>query len=172
MNEATHRDLVRPGEGKSVWLGGVGVDFKILGEQTRGLLAVVEHPMEPGRLVPPHVHYDTDEYSYVLQGEVGARVGDQELSAGAGTYLLKPRNVPHTIWNAGPKPARVIEMISPAGFERFFEELAEIFAAAGTDPPDEQRLGALGARYNLSFVHSEWVPELKQKYGLKLLGEP
>jgi quercetin dioxygenase-like cupin family protein len=172
MDEGTHRMVVRPADGKSVWLGGLGVDFKIRGELTQRLLAVVEHPMEPGRLVPPHVHFDTDEYSYVLQGEFGARIGDLEFSAGPGTYVLKPRNVPHTFWNAGPNPARLVEMISPAGFERFFDELAEIYAAAGAGAPDQQRIGELGARYNLSFVHPEWVPELKQKYGLKLLGEP
>ncbi len=172
MDIGTHRMVVQPAEGKSVWLGGLGVDFKIRGEQTQRLLAVVEHPMEPGRLVPPHIHFDTDEYSYVLQGEFGIRIGDLELSAGPGTYVLKPRNVPHTFWNAGPNPARLVEMISPAGFERFFDELAEIYAAAGTGQPDQQRIGELGARYNLSFEHPEWVSELKQKYGLKLLGEP
>ncbi len=85
---------------------------------------------EPGRLVPPRVHSDEDEYSYVLEGVFGARIGDRDVSAGSGTYVLKPRNVPHTFWNAGPKRARLVEMISPAGFERFFDELAEVFAAA------------------------------------------
>ena len=172
MDNRTQGLAVSPSEGKSVWLGGLGVDFKIWGEQTQRLLAVVEHPMDPGRLVPPHVHSDEDEYSYVLEGVFGARVGDQELSAGLGTYLLKPRNVPHTFWNAGPKPARLVEMISPAGLERFFDELAEIFAAAGAGPPDQERLVELGARYKLRFVHPEWVPALKEKYHLKLLGEP
>jgi hypothetical protein len=54
---------VKPGEGRSVSLGGMGVVFKISGADTGGAFAVVEHPIEPGRLVPPHVHVREDEYS-------------------------------------------------------------------------------------------------------------
>ena len=163
--------VLEPGAGKSVELGGLGVDFKLWGHQTAGLLSIVEHPIDPGRLVPPHVHVDEDEYSYILYGNVGARIGDQDVLATPGSYVFKPRNVPHTFWNAGSEPARLIELISPAGFEKFFDELAEIYAAAGTGLPDQQKIGELAARYNLSFVMEEWVPELKAKYNLKLLGE-
>jgi quercetin dioxygenase-like cupin family protein len=152
-------------------MGGLGVDFKVWGEQTGSQFSVVEHPMEAGRLVPPHVHADEDEYSYVLQGEFGARIGDQELIAGPGTYIFKPRGIPHTFWNAGPGPARLIEMIAPAGFERYFDQLAELFAAAGNGGPSPEAIGELAARYNLSFVHPEWIPELKAKYNLRMLGE-
>ena len=143
MQREAQRAALGPGEGKLVQLGGLGVHFKIWGEQTGGALSVVEHPIEPGRLVPPHVHADEDEYSYILQGEVGARIGDEDLLAGPGAYVFKPRGIPHTFWNAGPQPARLIELISPAGFERFFDELAEIYAAAGTGPPDQERIGEL-----------------------------
>ena len=60
--------VVKPGEGRSVWLGGMGVVFKVSGADTGGAFAVVEHPIEPGRLVLPHVHQQEDEYSYVLEG--------------------------------------------------------------------------------------------------------
>lgn len=170
--QATDEDYsLKPGGGKSVWLGGIGVEFKISGDQTGGLLSVVEHPIDPGRLVPPHVHVNEDEYSYILQGEVGARIGNREMIATPGSYVFKPRNIPHTFWNAGLDPARLIEMISPAGFEKFFDELAEIYAAAGTGMPDQEKIGELAAKYDLSFVMAEWVPELKAKYNLKLLGE-
>ena len=163
--------VLGPGGGKSVWLGGLGVDFKIWGDQTSGLLSIVEHPIDPGRLVYPHVHINEDEYSYVLEGRVGARIGDQDIIATPGSYVFKPRNIPHTFWNAGSEPARIIEIISPAGFEKFFVELAEIFAEAGTGQPDQEMIGELSARYNLAFVKDEWIPELKAKYHLKLLGE-
>ena len=83
---------VEPGEnrGKSFHDGGLGVLFKIFGSETGGALAVVEHPIDPHRLVPPHTHSDVDEYSYVIEGEIGARIGDQVISAGPGTYVLKP----------------------------------------------------------------------------------
>ncbi|HLL80438.1 MAG TPA: cupin domain-containing protein, partial [Ktedonobacteraceae bacterium] len=97
--------VVKPDEGRSVWLGGMGVVFKISGADTGGAFAVVEHPIEPGRLVLPHVHLHEDEYSYVLEGTIGARVGDRELIAGQGSYVVKPRGLMHTFWNPGPGPA-------------------------------------------------------------------
>jgi hypothetical protein len=63
-------------------------------------------------------------------------------------------------------------LIAPAGFEQFFDQLAAIYAAAGTGLPDQQAIGELAARYQLSFTNPEWIPELKDKYHLKLLGEP
>jgi quercetin dioxygenase-like cupin family protein len=162
--------VVEAGEGESVWLGGVGVDFKIPGEMTGGAFSIVEHPLDPGRLIPPHIHYREDELSYVVSGEVGVRIGDRDYVAGPGSYVFKPRNIPHTFWNAGPEPARLIEIISPAGFEKFFAELGELAASC---PPEEfaDRRAELARGYDHHFVHPEWVPELQRKYGLKMLGE-
>ncbi|HTA41177.1 MAG TPA: cupin domain-containing protein [Bryobacteraceae bacterium] len=94
--------VVKPGEGRSVSLGGMGVVFKISGANTGGAFAIVEHPIDAGRLVLPHVHRHEDEYSYVLEGTIGARVGDREIVAGPGSYVIKPRGLMHTFWNAGP----------------------------------------------------------------------
>jgi len=163
--------IVGPGEGVQVDLGGLGVHFKVWGESTSGQLAIVEHPMEPGRLVPPHVHHDEDELSYVLEGTFGVRVGEETATVGPGTYVFKPRGVPHTFWNAGPAPARLIELVWPAGFERFFETLGEIARTAGGPEDFAARRAELGRKYHLDFV-PDWIPELKAKYGLKLLGEP
>jgi quercetin dioxygenase-like cupin family protein len=162
--------VVEPGEGESVSLGGVGVDFKIPAEMTGGAFAIVEHPLEPGRLIPPHIHYKEDELSYVLSGEIGVRIGDRDYLAGPGSYVFKPRNIAHTFWNAGPEPAHLLEVVWPAGFENFFAALGELTA---TCPPEElpERRAAIAAEYDHYFVHPEWVPELKNKYGLKMLGE-
>ncbi len=167
----TMRLTVEPGEkrGKSFHDGGIGVFFKIYGEETGHALAVVEHPIDPRRLVPPHTHADTDEYSYVLEGEIGARIGNRVIKAPVGTYVFKPRGIMHTFWNATDRPARILEILSPAKFEKFFEEAGDLFKNPGPDTP--QRLGALGARYN-SPLSMDWVPELKSTYNLKLLGEP
>ncbi len=160
--------LIAPGDAKAIWLGGLGVVFKISGEETGGLFAVVEHPIEPGRLVPPHMHTKEDEFSYVLEGEIGARIGDEELKAGPGSYIYKPRGVPHTYWNAGPKPARLIEFISPAGFEKYFEELVKLFSTGA--PPGGKEHTELRSRYGETNDGMDWVPELTAKYGLKLIG--
>src|SRR4051812_42249908 len=107
--------VVEAGQGASVWLGGVGVDFKIPAAMTGGALSIVEHPLEPGRLIPPHIHYREDELSYVLRGEIGVRIGDRDYTAGPGSYVFKPRGIAHTFWNAGPEPAHLLEVIWPAG---------------------------------------------------------
>jgi quercetin dioxygenase-like cupin family protein len=90
--------VIKAGEGESVWLGGVGVDFKVPAEMTGGAFSIVEHPLEPGRLIPPHIHYREDELSYVVRGEIGVRIGDRDYVAGPGSYVFKPRNIPHTFW--------------------------------------------------------------------------
>jgi len=159
--------VIQAGEGKSVWLGApntLGVDFKVDEQQTGSSFSLVEHPIAPGILVPPHIHTREDEFSYVLEGEIGARIGDEVVRATAGCYVVKPRNLWHTFWNPGPSPARLIEIISPAGFETFFAELA---AMAQTGPPDPEAVGRLASRYGVT-LSMEWVPDLKAKYNLKL----
>ncbi|MHB8377192.1 MAG: cupin domain-containing protein [Dehalococcoidia bacterium] len=174
---ATHKGLlvVAPREGAKVDLGGLGVDFKIWGEATRGGISVVEHPMEPGRLVPAHVHHDEDELSYILEGTFGVKVGEEIAEAGPGSYVFKPRGVAHTFWNPGPAPARLIEIIQPAGFERFFEALGNLASqlAAGSLELEafEAKRAGLGQQYHLDFL-PQWAPELKARFNLKLLGEP
>jgi quercetin dioxygenase-like cupin family protein len=165
------REIVSlPSQGKTLALGGLNVVYKVLPEETRGALAVVEHPVEPGRLVRPHIHEHEDEISYIVDGDFGVRIGDREISATLGTWVFKPRGIMHTFWNAGPKPARLIEIITPGAFAYYFEELAAILSAGG--PPDEKKIDQINGKYGVSY-NLEWVPELMAKYGLKkLVGEP
>lgn len=164
MDSTGHHDAWRhlePGEGKLVDLGGVGVHFKVRGEQTGGAYAVVEHPVSPATIVEPHVHQHEDELSFILEGTVWARVGDQEMELTAGSYLWKPRNVLHTFWNPGPEPARILEIISPAGFENFFEQLADLLQQP---TPSDDEVYALCDRYGLTFDRS-WLPEIEERFG-------
>jgi len=117
--------LSAAGEGETVSLGGLGVIYKVSGRDTGGAYAIVEHPLRPGALAaPPHTHACEDELSIVLEGEVGIQIGDDVYTAGPGAYIRKPRGVPHTFWNATGRPARLLEIISPAGFEGYFREVA------------------------------------------------
>jgi quercetin dioxygenase-like cupin family protein len=159
--------LTAPGVGEAVALGGIGVVFKIPGSQTGGAFSIVEHPIEPATLVPPHIHSREDELSYVLEGEVGVRIGDLELQATPGSYVFKPRGILHTFWNAGPGPARLLEIIFPSGFEAYFREMARLFPPGGL--PDFEEVTKLADRYDLTFDMG-WVEELAAKYHLKLLG--
>ena len=161
------RVIIEPGEGKTIWLGGVGVVFKAGGDETRNALAVVEHPVLPGTLVPPHIHHSEDELSYVLEGVFGVKVGDRVFEAGPGSYIFKPRDVPHAFWNAGQATARLIELIYPAGFEHFFEELAAAYEA-GAGVPDAKRINELAVLYDTEFV-MDWAPALEAQYGVSLI---
>jgi quercetin dioxygenase-like cupin family protein len=156
--------VVRPGEGDVGMLGpGIGVQFKIDGGAAGDAISIVEHTFAVGALVPPHIHTREDEYSIVLEGEIGFRSEDQEAVLGAGGYIVKPRNEVHAMWNAGPVPARMIEVIAPAGFERFFRELVEMTAAGAPSMEDEVRLAD---RYGLPFAQPAWLPGVIARYGL------
>lgn len=159
---------VQPGAGELVNLGGLGVHFKVGGSETAGSIAVVEHPMEARRLVPPHTHTKEDELSYVIEGTIGARIGDEIAVLEAGSYIFKPRGVKHTFWNPTDRPARLLEMIVPAGFEVYFEEIARFIGSGGRPGSPEHQ--ALSTPYGLE-LSGDWIAELKSRYGLKLLGE-
>jgi len=118
--DAPRLTVMEPGAGRVGDLGSIGVQFKLWGEDTNGEVSVVEHPFPVGALVPPHLHTREDEYSIVTEGEIGFRSGSRQVVLAAGGYITKPRGEMHTMWNAGPVPARMIEIISPAGFEHFF----------------------------------------------------
>ncbi len=155
--------IVRPGEGEIGDLGAIGVHFKLWGKDTDGKLSIVEHPFPVGAFVPPHRHTREDEYTIVTEGEIGFRSGSREAVLGAGGYITKPRGEAHAMWNAGETPARMIEIISPAGFEDFFHELAHL-VSAGETPVDG---GAeLTQRYGLYFEETDWWPDVVARFGL------
>ena len=160
------RLVVAAGEGEVVLRGGFGVVGKVSGAETGGAFSVVEHPLEAGILgAPPHTHANEDETSFVIEGEIGVLIGDEEFRAGAGSYVLKPRGLPHAFWNPGPEPARILEIISPAGFERYFGELAGVLSVGG--PPDLGKISEIAGHYGLTF-HMERVPDLLERHGLRL----
>ena len=156
--------IVKPVEGEERFLGTIGVVFKLFGEQTNGQVSIVEHPFPVGACVPPHLHTREDEYSIVTEGEIGFRSGDREVVLGAGGYITKPRGEAHTMWNAGQVPARMIEVISPAGFEHFFWGMGDLLAAGG--PPDPVEMAALVAKHGLEMVDVPWLDDVVARYGL------
>ncbi|MDP9484119.1 MAG: cupin domain-containing protein [Chloroflexota bacterium] len=136
---------------------------RLTADQT-GSISIVEHVFSPGSLVPPHRHTREDEISYVVNGAIGFRSDGREVSIAAGGYIVKPRGELHSMWNAGSVPARMIEIISPAGFEQYFVALAEAVAVAGRRP-DPAVLGPIAERYGLTFDFDE-VPDLVARHGL------
>jgi len=168
MVSATAR-VLGPAEGKAGFLGSIGVRFMIDGDTTGGGFSLVEHPMAPHALAAPlHRHLREDEYSYVLEGRMGALLGDDVLEAGPGDLVFKPRGEWHTFWNAGDEPCRILEIIAPAGFERFFAELADLGGVARSNPAV---LGELCARYAIEMDPTS-VPGLIERFGVVFPAEP
>jgi quercetin dioxygenase-like cupin family protein len=161
--EAPRLTVVRPGEGATGDLGTIGVVFKLWGDDTSGALSIVEHPFPVGALVPPHLHTREDECSIVTEGEIGFRSGDREVVLGPGGYITKPRGELHTMWNAGTTPARMIEIIHPAGFEGFFRDISDLLAAG---PPEADDVAGIAARYGLEFGRPDWLPDVMARYDL------
>jgi mannose-6-phosphate isomerase-like protein (cupin superfamily) len=127
--------------------------------------SLVEHRIAPHTLAAPaHVHQNEDEYSYVLEGEVGFEIGDETLSAGPGQLVAKPRGIWHAFWNAGDEPARLLELISPRGFEQYFAELAPLLPPARPEP-DFEGLAALQASYGMTMDPST-IERLSREHGL------
>jgi len=154
---------IGPDAGPSVDLGSVGVRFMAWSEETGGGFSLIEHPIPPRTLVAPvHKHSREDEYSYVIQGRMGALLGEDTVYAEVGDFVFKPREQWHTFWNPDDEPCRILEIISPGGFEHFFDEFAARLAAPDFAPPE---LAVLGARYGLEF-DPESIGRLCAEHGL------
>jgi mannose-6-phosphate isomerase-like protein (cupin superfamily) len=160
--------IIGPDGGKAVDLGSIGARFMAWTEETGGGFSLVEHPMPPRHLAAPlHKHSREDEYSFVVEGRMGALLGDDIVYAEVGDLAFKPRDQWHTFWNAGDEPCRILEIIAPAGFERFFAELDDLGGAVKADP---RELGELSGRYGLD-MQPDSVPGLLERFDLRL-GEP
>jgi mannose-6-phosphate isomerase-like protein (cupin superfamily) len=165
--------VIGPRDGRFVDIGSVGVRFMIWGAETGGNFSLVEHPIPPRTLAAPlHRHAREDEYSYVLEGRMGALLGDDVVYAGPGDLVFKPRNQWHTFWNAGDEPCRILEIISPSGFEHFFRELGDAMAAVNAENPGQVLpTSDLPQRYALEF-QPERTAEICRKYGVRFPGLP
>lgn len=160
---ATVARIVGPRAGKLGKLGGIGVRFMVGGAESGGGFALVEHPMEPHALAAPmHRHSREDEYSFVLEGRVGADLGGEIVYGETGDLIFKPRGQWHTFWNAGEGPARILEIISPAGFEKFFDTMTDL---AGRGELNPARMAALASEYGAE-IDFDSVPRLVATYGL------
>jgi len=160
--------IVGPKDGKAGFLGSIGVRFMIDGVEAEDRFSLVEHPMGPRALAAPlHRHTREDEYSYVVQGRMGALLGDDVVYAEVGDLVHKPRNQWHTFWNAGDEPCYILEIISPAGFEDFFKELSDMGGVANAAP---ETLLELNERYGLE-MQPDSIPGLIERFGVVFPGE-
>ena len=157
--------VLGPKDGKAGLLGSMGVRFMIDGSDSGGGFSLVEHPIPPRALgAPLHRHSREDEYSYVLEGRVGALLGEEVVIGEPGDLIFKPRGQWHSFWNAGDEPARILEIISPAGFERYFDEIVDMGGSANADA---QTLRDLASRYGLEMDLAS-TPSFVERFGLRI----
>jgi quercetin dioxygenase-like cupin family protein len=151
---------------RTVALFGVGFAYKLEATETGGAVAVLEVTVPPQTLVKPHQHSREDEFSLILSGRVGARIGDETYEeVDEGSSVVKPRNIPHAMWNVADEPARLLEIVTPAGLERYFEELAPVLRHHG--PEWTERFNQLAQQYGLTIL-DDWTAELQARYGITL----
>ena len=142
-------------------LGGVRDRFMIDGADTDGRFALVQHLFAPKALAAPmHRHRNEDEFTYVLNGRIGAVIEGHEVVANTGDLLFKPRGQWHTFWNAGDEPAVCLELISPAGLEELFRSFASL-----TEPPTPEVLAGLAIEYGCEIDFEKTLP-LVERLGL------
>ncbi len=153
--------VVRADDARPLLTGPFGALLLAGSRDTGGTAAFVVHDLAPRALGSPvHTHPREDEWSYVLGGEVGVELDGSATVARPGDLMLKPRGVPHAFWNAGDAPARLLEVITPGGFEDYFAALGEVL-------PDLQRVAEVAERFGLD-VDPASVPRLAQEHGLVL----
>ena len=163
MSVDKNKILIAPGDGAHLPI--LDIVHKVTAERSGGALTIEEWGLPPGQMIPPHTHTREDECNFVLEGELTCDVGGEIVVAPVGSYVLKPRNVPHALCNVGTEPVRVLEILTPGGFEGYFDEYEEI-AASMTDEEQKRRARAeLGERYGVTW-HDERIPEAKARFGI------
>jgi quercetin dioxygenase-like cupin family protein len=175
-NYATKVTVAQPGTGESASIPGFGAVYKIYSRDNGGEVAMVEHPFAVGFITAPHRHTREDETSIVLEGQIGFRSDDAEVVLGPGGYITKPRGQMHAMWNAGQVPGRIVEVVTPGGFESYFRELGELLAAsqaggpaqAGAHTPlhDSDAFAELAEKYHLAYGNPPWLDDVVTRYGL------
>lgn len=131
---------------------GIPMFIRIRGQDTNGTVAAVESHDLAGGGPPPHIHTREDETFQILEGEYEFTVGNDRFRAKQGDILFAPRNIPHTYRYVGNPPGRLLCIISPAGFEGFFQTVGAL------SPQEQQNIPR--------------VLEIAQKFGLQILPPP
>lgn len=120
------------------------------GETTGGRFSLTESLMQTGtEQAPLHVHSREDETFYVVEGRIEAIVGEEKRTLGPGGSVFLPRGIPHRIHTVGNQPVRLLMLLTPAGLEKFFDEINRLNAAGQLDPA---RTKETAARYGVTIL--------------------
>lgn len=146
--------VVPPGQGP-VWdmAPGRSAALKLLGGETAESVMMFEEGAPAGTVTPMHLHHDSDEVTYVLNGEFTFKIGDEVTVGGPGTCAFMPRGVPHAWKNTGPETGRALFIYTPAGAGKVFEDMSRMQRALSSMSDDE-------------------IATLFQGYGWEVVGPP
>lgn len=154
MNDAgTGAYVLRPGDGRTIDLGGFRMRIKATGEETAGTFSLLEAD-EPAGFGPPlHIHRDAAEAFYVLDGEYIIFINDRELRCSSGSFIYIPAGTPHG-FRVGPVASRKLNLYTPAAMVGYFDELAE---ATSRGDVESAALSEIALRYSMDVIGP--VPE-------------
>ena len=151
----TRSIFLSPGEGKGTAPGGPRqIRIKIASESTGHRYSIVEDTVPPSYATELHIHRNTDEAFYVVSGTLMFQIDENKSEAPSGTFLFIPRGIPHAFMNPTVNPATYLVILSPPGFERYFEERALV---ANTHPTPET-LNAISAKHDRQVVGPLMTP--------------
>jgi quercetin dioxygenase-like cupin family protein len=153
------------GPDAGTYLPVLDIVHKVTAESFGGSLTIEEWGLPPGQMIPPHTHSREDECNFVLEGELTCDVGGEIVVAPVGSYVLKPRKVPHALCNTGTEPVRVLEILTPGGLEGYFDEYEEIVSRAMDEDQRRRARAELGERYGVTW-HDERIPEVMARFGI------
>ena len=135
--------------GRKLNVLGIPMVIRIHGSDTGGIVSAVESHDVTGGGPPPHIHHREDETFQILEGEYEWMVGNEKFVAKKGATIFAPRGVPHTYRYLGQTPGRLMCVITPSGFEGFFEEVSSMTPQQQQDIP---RVIGLGQKYGLEIL--------------------
>lgn len=141
--------VMRPGEGKVLNVLGELITIQLSGEQSGGEYTVL-HEISPPQGGPPlHIHHREDEAFFVIEGEYEIICGEDKINVSPGSFVYAPRNIPHTFRNVSQSASKVLVIVTPAGIEKFFEELSQLPQDV---PPALETILEIAKRYEIEFV--------------------
>ena len=141
--------VLGPGEGKMIPVPGHKITHKVSGADTDGAYSLLEVELD-GDGPPQHIHKTEDEAVYVLEGEINVLLGERTIRMKAGAFVLIRRGTVHAFSRVDEKPAKVLAIFTPAGFEKFFDEAVDLDV---TDTEAYVAKGkALAKKYNMEIV--------------------
>jgi len=146
--------LVPPKEGRTLMVAGGSYTIKASGEDTGGAYTLIEMFLPPGSGPPPHLHEREEESFYILEGTLLFQVGDETLDAEAGTFVKAPRGISHAFKNVGASPVRVLLLVTPAGLEKFFEEVGQPLGETPS-PLDLEKVKQTAPKYGVTIINKD-----------------